>query len=297
MRIGRLLLRITVGGFFFGHGTQKLFGWFGGKGLDATAQGFEAMGLHPARRNAIAAGAAEAGGGALLVAACHSARGLGLTATMLTAIETVHGKNGPWLSEGGYEYNVVLIAAVLALAEVGPGALSLDGAGGATLGDAAGPRRAPHGRGRSTRRGRECRGSQPRSRPCVGVSRSSPDGTVCVRAGSPCNRPHNIVIPFGLYCRPYGRCSWRGKARADHGPGSWTRNGGETCQGNNRGASLAAAILAAALVAAVAAWRPAPKSSTTTSPRRCRGTSRRSVSTPRRRRNSAARSNWRNRAQ
>lgn len=131
MRIGRLLLRITVGGFFFGHGTQKLFGWFGGKGLDATAQGFEAMGLHPARRNAIAAGAAEAGGGALLVAGLATPLAASvLTATMLTAIETVHGKNGPWLSEGGYEYNVVLIAAVLALAEVGPGALSLDGAGG-----------------------------------------------------------------------------------------------------------------------------------------------------------------------
>ncbi len=129
MKIGRLLLRLTVGGFFVGHGTQKLFGWFGGNGLDATAQGFEQIGLRPGRRNAIAAGAAEAGGGALLAAGLATPLAASvLTATMLTAIETVHLEKGPWLTNGGYEYNVVLIAAVLALAEVGPGGLSLDAA-------------------------------------------------------------------------------------------------------------------------------------------------------------------------
>lgn len=120
MKIGRLLLRLAVGGFFFGHGTQKLFGWFGGNGLDATAGAFDAMGLRPGKANAIAAGAAEAGGGALLVSGLATpAAASVLTATMLTAIKTVHGKKGPWLTNGGYEYNVVLIAAVLALAEVG----------------------------------------------------------------------------------------------------------------------------------------------------------------------------------
>src|SRR5271163_3662056 len=127
MKIGRLLLRLSVGGFFFGHGTQKLFGWFGGNGLQATAAGFEAMGLRPGKANAIAAGAAEAGGGALLVAGLATPLAASaLTATMMTAIETVHAKNGPWATKGGYEYNAVLIAAALALAEVGPGALSLD---------------------------------------------------------------------------------------------------------------------------------------------------------------------------
>jgi putative oxidoreductase len=120
MSIGKLLLRVTVGGFFFGHGTQKLFGWFGGNGLDATAQGFEAMGMRPGRPNAIAAGVAEAGGGALLASGLATpVAASALTATMITAIDRVHAKNGPWLSNGGYEYNVVLIAAVLALAEVG----------------------------------------------------------------------------------------------------------------------------------------------------------------------------------
>ncbi|HTU79862.1 MAG TPA: DoxX family protein [Solirubrobacteraceae bacterium] len=128
MKIGRMLLRLVVGGFFVGHGTQKLFGWFEGYGLQATADGFEQMGLRPGKANAIAAGVAEAGGGALLAAGLATPLAASaLTATMLTAIETVHVKNGPWVTKGGYEYNVVLIAAALALVEAGPGALSLDG--------------------------------------------------------------------------------------------------------------------------------------------------------------------------
>jgi putative oxidoreductase len=131
MKIGRLLLRLSVGGFFFGHGTQKLFGWFGGHGLAATAEGFEKMGLRPGKANAIAAGAAVAGGGALLAAGLATPLAASaLTATMLTAIKTVHGKNGPWITNGGYEYNVVLIAAALMLVEAGPGSLSLDAARG-----------------------------------------------------------------------------------------------------------------------------------------------------------------------
>jgi putative oxidoreductase len=127
MKIGRLLLRLTVGGFFFGHGTQKLFGWFGGHGLEPTAQMFESLGMRPGQRNAIAAGAAEAGGGAALALGLATPLAAGaLTSVMLTAIHRVHLKNGPWVTNGGYEYNAVLIAAVLALAEVGPGQLSLD---------------------------------------------------------------------------------------------------------------------------------------------------------------------------
>jgi putative oxidoreductase len=127
MKIGRLLLRLTVGGFFFGHGTQKLLGWFGGHGLEATSQGFEQMGLRPGKRNAIAAGVSEAGGGALLALGLATPLAASaVTATMLTAIKTVHAKNGPWASNGGYEYNVVLIAAALILVEVGPGEHSLD---------------------------------------------------------------------------------------------------------------------------------------------------------------------------
>jgi putative oxidoreductase len=129
MKIGRLLLRATVGGFFVGHGTQKLLGWFGGPGLEATAQGFHQMGMRPGRRNAIAAGISEtAGGAAIALGFATPLAASALIATMLTAINRVHLKNGPWASKGGYEYNVVLIAALLALVEVGPGEPSLDDA-------------------------------------------------------------------------------------------------------------------------------------------------------------------------
>ncbi len=117
MELGYLFLRTTVGALFVGHGTQKLFGWFGGGGLDATGEMFEQLGLKPGRRHALAAGAAEAGGGALLALGVAPPLAASvLTATMLTAIRRVHLKNGPWASKGGYEYNLVLIAAALALA-------------------------------------------------------------------------------------------------------------------------------------------------------------------------------------
>lgn len=130
MKFARLLLRLVVGGLFFGHGAQKLFGWFGGYGLDATAQGFDSMGMRPGRHHAIAAGATEAGGGALLALGLATPlAATGLISVMLTAINRVHFKNGIWNTEQGYEYNLVLIAALLALVEAGPGPRSFDGDG------------------------------------------------------------------------------------------------------------------------------------------------------------------------
>jgi putative oxidoreductase len=127
MRFGTALLRAIVGGLFVGHGLQKLAGWFGGGGLSATGEAFESMGLAPGKVHAGAAGAAEAGGGALLAAglATPFAASL-LSGTMITAIRKVHLKNGPWATKGGYEYNLVLIAAVFAIADTGPGTLSAD---------------------------------------------------------------------------------------------------------------------------------------------------------------------------
>jgi putative oxidoreductase len=129
MKLGRLLLRLIVGGYFIGHGTQKLFGWFGGHGLEGTGQFFEgSLGLRPGKHHALAAGLGETGGGTLvLLGAATPLASAALIATMLTAINRVHIKNGPWVSDGGYEYNLVLIAAALALAETGPGPLSVDG--------------------------------------------------------------------------------------------------------------------------------------------------------------------------
>jgi putative oxidoreductase len=128
MKIARLLLRLIVGGLFVGHGTQKLFGWFGGPGLEGTAQGFDSMGMRPGRQHATVAGAAETGGGALLVTGLATPLAASaLISVMLTAIHRVHFKNGLWNTNRGYEYNLVLIGALLALAEEGPGSLALGG--------------------------------------------------------------------------------------------------------------------------------------------------------------------------
>jgi putative oxidoreductase len=122
MDIAKLALRGIIGSLFVGHGTQKLFGWFGGHGPEGTGGFFESLGLRPGKRHAIAAGAAEAGGGALLVlGAATPFAAAALTGTMATAIRKVHAPKGPWVTEGGWEYNAVLIAAVAALAESGPG--------------------------------------------------------------------------------------------------------------------------------------------------------------------------------
>lgn len=127
MSLGRLVTRTVIGGLFIGHGTQKLFGWFGGPGPDGTQQMMASLDMRPTRRNALAAGWSETAGGALLVTGLATPlAAAGLIGTMVTAIRKVHLSNGPWAANGGYEYNVVLIAALAALVDGGPGALSLD---------------------------------------------------------------------------------------------------------------------------------------------------------------------------
>ena len=127
MDLGRTVLRFVVGPLFVGHGTQKLFGWFGGHGLDATGGFFESLGLKPGKRHATAAGTAETVGGALLTLGALTPVASGLiTGTMITAIRKAHADKGPWVSNGGYEYNLTVIAAMLALTEAGPGRPSVD---------------------------------------------------------------------------------------------------------------------------------------------------------------------------
>jgi putative oxidoreductase len=127
MRLGLAALRIVVGTLFMGHGLQKLKGWFRGHGLEATAESFESMGLRPGRAHATAAGVAETVGGGLLCAGLLTPLGSSMvTGSMAVAIHKVHAKNGMWVSEGGFEYNLVLATAAFALAAAGPGAMSLD---------------------------------------------------------------------------------------------------------------------------------------------------------------------------
>jgi putative oxidoreductase len=124
-----LVLRVVVGLLFIGHGTQKLFGWFGGHGLAGTGGFFENLGLRPGRAHAAAGGLAEAGGGALLALGLITPVGAAaIIAVMTVAIATVHFTKGVWVTNGGYEYNLVMVAVAFALAGVGPGSWSLDNA-------------------------------------------------------------------------------------------------------------------------------------------------------------------------
>jgi putative oxidoreductase len=129
MDIALLVLRVVVGLLMAGHGAQKLFGSFGGHGIDGTAGFMESLGMRPGRRHATAAGAAELAGGVLLTLGLVTPLGSALIiAVMVVAIATVHAPKGPWVTDGGYEYNIVLIAAAFALAGAGPGEISLDDA-------------------------------------------------------------------------------------------------------------------------------------------------------------------------
>ena len=128
MTLGAPLLRGVIGALFVGHGTQKLFGWFDGPGLQGVSGMMEKLQLRPPKRHAVAAGVSETAGGALLLlGALTPLATTALTATMVTAIRKVHADKGPWVTGGGYEYNLVLIAALTALAEHGPGRPSIDG--------------------------------------------------------------------------------------------------------------------------------------------------------------------------
>jgi putative oxidoreductase len=119
--------RVTIGALFAGHGSQKLLGWFDGPGLEGAKQMTKSLDLAPVTPNAYAVGLSEGLGGALFaVGLATPLAASSLIGTMITAIRKVHLPNGPWVTKGGYEYNLVLIGAVAALTEAGPGPISLD---------------------------------------------------------------------------------------------------------------------------------------------------------------------------
>jgi putative oxidoreductase len=131
MNVALLVLRVIVGGLFVGHGCQKLLGWFGGHGPRGTASFFGGVGLAPALPLALLAGAAELVGGLLLGFGLFvPVAALLLVGVMTTAIAAVHWKNGLWVTAGGMEYPLVLVAVAFAVAAIGPGSISLDHAFG-----------------------------------------------------------------------------------------------------------------------------------------------------------------------
>jgi putative oxidoreductase len=124
--VGLLLLRLGVGGTLFAHGSQKLFGWFGGHGIEGTAGAMEGMGFKPGTPSAIAAGLGEAGGGTLiLLGLATPLAGSAAAGTMATAA-SVHTENGFFAMNGGYELPAVLGLSAASLAVSGAGRYSLD---------------------------------------------------------------------------------------------------------------------------------------------------------------------------
>ena len=134
MEIGLLVLRLAVGLTMAAHGGQKLFGWFGGHGLAGTGGFMESLGFRPGRVQAALAGSAELVGGLLIALGLLTPVGSALViAVMVAAIGSVHLPKGFFVSDGGAEYNLVIMAAVAALAFTGPGAYSLDETQGLNL--------------------------------------------------------------------------------------------------------------------------------------------------------------------
>jgi len=126
MDLGLLIIRLVIGLLFVGHGAQKLFGWFGGYGLKGTGGWLDSIGVKPGVAMALVAGLGELVGGLLFATGVGFWAGAILIAiTMLVAIVKVHGQNGLWATQNGYEYNLTLIAVAIGLALIGPGAYVL----------------------------------------------------------------------------------------------------------------------------------------------------------------------------
>jgi len=125
--VSSLVLRVPVGLILAGHGAQKLFGWFGGYGLQGTGQWMASVGIEPGYTMALLAGSAEFFGGIALVIGLLTRPAALVTAfTMLVAMLVVHWPNGFFLTTNGIEYSLTLLAATCALLFQGGGALSLD---------------------------------------------------------------------------------------------------------------------------------------------------------------------------
>jgi putative oxidoreductase len=132
--IALVLLRLGVGLTLAGHGLQKLFGWFGGPGLNRVKQGFEKQGFRPAWPWIILAIVGEVGGGLSVALGFLTPLGAaGIFGAMAMATFKSHWKNGFWLNKGGYEYSLILMIASITIGLMGPGNYSLDSLFGINL--------------------------------------------------------------------------------------------------------------------------------------------------------------------
>ncbi|MEH7505715.1 DoxX family protein [Neobacillus drentensis] len=127
INLGLLIIRLVIGLSFMGHGAQKLFGWFGGYGLKGTGGWMESLGLKPGVTMALLAGLSELIGGTLFALGLLTPlAGIMIAATMVMAIAKVHGTNGYWSTQNGYEYSLTLIVVAIGIALIGPGQYAID---------------------------------------------------------------------------------------------------------------------------------------------------------------------------
>jgi putative oxidoreductase len=134
MGFGLLLLRVVVGTLMALHGGQKLFGWYGGPGLEGTSGWLGSMGFKPQRLHATIVGVSEFAAGCLLVLGFFTPfAAAAVIGVMIVAVATVHWSNGLFNTAGGYEFNLSLAAIAAALAFIGPGRFSFDNALGMNM--------------------------------------------------------------------------------------------------------------------------------------------------------------------
>lgn len=127
--LGILILRLVIGLTLAAHGAQKLFGWWGGPGMKGWTGAMNHMRIRPATPWAWASALAEFGGGlGLALGFLNPLPSFAIAGSMLVAIALVHLPKGFFNSKGGYEFNLAILAAVAAVALIGPGPYSLDAA-------------------------------------------------------------------------------------------------------------------------------------------------------------------------
>jgi putative oxidoreductase len=126
MAYGLLFLRVVIGLTMFGHGSQKLLGWFEGPGLAGVRGWLGSMGFKLTALMALLVALAESSGLLFALGLVTPLAALAIASAMVVAIGSVHVKNGFWAGKGGYEYNLTLAAVAVAVAATGPGRFSLD---------------------------------------------------------------------------------------------------------------------------------------------------------------------------
>jgi putative oxidoreductase len=126
MSYGILLLRVVIGGTLFAHGTQKLFGWWGGGGPQGTAQMFGGLRFRSPGLLAVLAGLGETSGALFAVGLLTPLAATGMATVMLVAIWSVHWPKGFFNTNGGLELPLSLAAVAIAVTATGPARFSLD---------------------------------------------------------------------------------------------------------------------------------------------------------------------------